>query len=163
MAPPMTYASSWALQVEASARWDDAKTMAAALDAVNDLGVRALGADPATLAHDMPPGEYDLSSMPCAAQARRAVAAARVASGALGRAPPRFGDAASRVKGLFESTAALCVVGSGSPCFTTDATTARGGAGAGGAEAAPPPAYALTSSDAARRRRAIRRPTRGRQ
>ena len=39
MAPDMTYASSWALQVEASARWDDAKTMAAALDAAHDLAL----------------------------------------------------------------------------------------------------------------------------
>ena len=33
MAPEMTYASSWALQIEASARWDDTKCAAAALDA----------------------------------------------------------------------------------------------------------------------------------
>ena len=39
MAPEMTYASSWALQVEASARWDDTKTAAAALDAVHDLAL----------------------------------------------------------------------------------------------------------------------------
>ena len=39
MAPPVTYASSWALQIEASARWDDTKCAAAALDAAHDLAL----------------------------------------------------------------------------------------------------------------------------
>ena len=39
MAPDITYASSWALQVEASARWDDAKCAAAALDADGELAL----------------------------------------------------------------------------------------------------------------------------
>ena len=44
MAPEITYASSWALQVEASARWDDSpKACAAALDAVHDLAYGEMG------------------------------------------------------------------------------------------------------------------------
>ena len=39
MAPDITYASSWALQIEASARWDDTKCAAAALDAAHDLAL----------------------------------------------------------------------------------------------------------------------------
>ena len=54
MAPDITYASSWALQIEASARWDDSKCAAAALDAGHDLAGREAGRTGVVHGHDPP-------------------------------------------------------------------------------------------------------------